>query len=149
MLPGPGGFGAAGRGWTPIVAARLGWSIRDAAPAVGVQLRIPLPIPVLRPSLTAGGDLVFQQGLRERQGFADATLGMFAPLYVGGGAVALNSVFSDSAERQTKLGFSLVANVRGGRMGPLTSEIEFRWMKVGELSPRFLTLSLGYQLRGD
>lgn len=146
LLPGPG-FGGGPR-WTPVAAARLGWSLRDSSPLVGAQLRLPVPIPVLRPSVTFGGDLIFQSGLIERQGTADVTLGVFAPLYVGAGAAVLNSVFEADAPRETKTGFSVVAGLRGGRVGPLSTELEFRWMRVAELRPRYLSFTLGYPLLG-
>jgi hypothetical protein len=73
---------------------------------------------------------------------------VLAPFYVGGGPAVMNSVFEDSLERQTKAGFTLVAGIAGGRTGPLTTGFEFRWVRVGGLSPRFLMLTLGYPLLG-
>jgi hypothetical protein len=146
LLPDP--VGPAGGRWTPIVGVRLGWSMLDSSPAVGAQLRLPLPIPTVRPSITAGGDVLFQSGLREAQGTLDVTTGAFAPLYLGGGPAIFNTVFNDSPERQTKPGFSLVAGFRGGRIGPLLAELEFRWTRVAERRPRFITIALGYPLLG-
>ena len=148
LRPGPGGFGQGGRGWTPIVGPRLGWSIRDSSPSLGARLRVPLPIPIIRPSIAAGGDLVFQSGLHEWQGTGDITLGVFAPLYFGGGPAVLNSVFEDAPGRQTKTGYTVVGGVRRGRTGPLLMELEFRWIRVAELQPRFLMISFGYPLLG-
>jgi hypothetical protein len=147
LLPGFGGAQRGG-GLSPVAAARLGWSIRDSSPSAGVQLRLPLPIPALRPAVTVGGDVVFQTGLEEVQGTADLTLGMFAPLYAGGGPALLNSIFGDAADRETKLGFTLVGGIGGGRVGPLLTQLEFRWLRVDELSPRFFMLTLGYPLFG-
>jgi hypothetical protein len=140
------GVGSPVRG--PIVGARLGWSIRDSSPSAGAQLRVPLPIPLLRPAVSIGGDVIFQSGLRELQGTADLTLGLFPPLYVGGGPAVMNTIFDDSFDRLTKTGFTLVAGVGGGRLGPLLTQFEFRWVRVGGLSPRYLTLTLGYPLLG-
>jgi hypothetical protein len=144
FIPGPVNQGGPTR--AVIVGPRLGWSIRDSSPALGGQLRVPFPIARVRPAITVGGDVVFQSGLREFQGTADATFGFFAPLYVGGGAAVLNSVFDDGNERATKLGFSVVGGIGGGRVGPFLTQIEFRYLKVDELSPRFITLTLGYPL---
>jgi hypothetical protein len=144
----PPGVGPGGPAFNPIAGARLGWSIRDSSPALGGQLRLALPIPLLRPAVTVGGDVVFQTGLRELQGWADVTTGLLRPLYIGGGPAVLNSVFEDSLERQTKTGYTLVAGIGGGRTGPLVTGFEFRWVRVGGLSPRFLVLTLGYPLLG-
>ena len=57
------------------------------------ELEIPVPIPLLRPVVTPGGDLVFQEGLVERQAMLDVTLGVLRPLYLGGGPAVLSSVF--------------------------------------------------------
>jgi hypothetical protein len=141
-------FAPGGARWTPIVGPRFGWSVMESSPVLGAQVRLPLPIPVVRPSITAGGDLVFQSGLREAQGTLDLTTGAFVPLYVGGGPALLNTIFEDAPERQTRTGYSLVAGLRGGRIGPFFAEIEFRWIRVAERKPRFFTISLGYPLLG-
>jgi opacity protein-like surface antigen len=147
LRPGPGGFGPGGARWTPFVGPRFGWSMLESSPSLGAQLRVPVPIPVVRPSITAGGDLVFQSGLRETQGTADLTTGVFTPLFVGGGPAVVNTIFEDASAKQTKTGFSIVAGVRGGRIGPLAVELEFRWMRVAERKPRFMMFSLAYPLR--
>lgn len=148
LLPGRGAFVGGGGGWSPILSGRAGWSILDASPSLGAELRLPVPISPLRPAVAIGGDVVFQSGLRERQGMLDVTLGALQPLVLGGGPLVLNSIFHDDPTRRaTKAGFTLVAGVRGGRVGPLTSEISFRLVRVEELHPRFLMLTFGYPLR--
>jgi hypothetical protein len=146
LLPDPAGPG--GGRWTPILGPRLGWSMLDSSPALGAQIRLPLPIPNVRPSITAGGDVLFQSGLTEAQGTLDVTSSAFVPLYFGGGPALFNTIFEDAPERQTKPGFSLVAGIRGGRIGPLLAELEFRWTRVDERRPRFITIALGYPLMG-
>lgn len=148
LLPERGGFDAAGGGWTPTLSARAGWSALDASPSLGAELRLPLPLSPLRPALSVSGDIVFQTGLRERQGMLDVTVGALRPVVLGGGPVVLNSIFHDDpARRATKVGFTLVAGIRAGRVGPLTSEISLRLIRVEDLHPRFLMLTLGYPLR--
>ena len=134
--------------FNPVVGLRLGWSIRDSAPSAGAQLRLALPVPIVRPAIAVGGDVLFQSGLRELQGTADLTTGLIAPLYVGGGAAVMNTVFEDELERRTEVGYSLLAGVGGGRTGVLTTSFEFRWVKVADRSVRLLMLTLGYPLRG-
>jgi hypothetical protein len=95
-----------------------------------------------------GGDFVFHSGLVELQGVADVTSGFLRPIYLGGGPAVLNSVFEDSPERQTKGGFTVVAGLRGGGVGALTTDFSFRLVRVAELHPRYFTLALGYPVFG-
>jgi hypothetical protein len=146
LLPGPG-FGRPRVGG-PVLAARAGWSTRDSAPSLGASLTLGLPVPVIRPALDVGGDFVFHSGLVELQGVADVTSSFLRPLYVGGGPAVLNSVFEDSPDRQTKGGFTVVAGLRGGGVGPFTTDFSFRLVRVAELHPRFFMLAIGYPVFG-
>lgn len=148
LIPGPGGFGPRAPTLSPIVSARGGWSLRESSPSLGAELRMPIPIPLLRPSIAAGGDVVFRTDLVERQAMAEVTSGIVAPLFVGGGPAVLNSVFPDQTTRSTKTGFTLVAGLRSGGRGPrpLSVDLTFRWLRVEDLHPRFFVLSVGYPL---
>ncbi len=142
----PVGFpGARGGGWSPVAVVRAGWSLRDSSPSLGGSLRLPIPLP-LRPAIAGGGDFVFQDGLTERQAMVDVTLGLTGGIYAGGGPAWLNSVFENETTRATRLGYTLVAGV-GGRAGPVSTELQFRWLRVDGLGPNFLTLGVTYPVR--
>ena len=135
-----------GRSWLPSVGVRVGLDVRNSDPTVGALLRLPVPIPFVRPAITPGADLVFHDGLTDRQAMVDVTIDLFG-ISVGGGPVWLNSVFDDVQDgelpRETKQGYTLLAGLRGG-VGTFGTTLEFRWLFVDELEPRFITLGLTY-----
>ena len=135
-LEGPG-LQPAGLVWRPSLGIRAGLDYRNQAPSVGALLR--LPVPGLPAAVTPGGDLVFQDGLTERQATVDVTVSILG-IEVGGGPVALSSVFTDGGERETKVGYAFLAGLRG-RAGRFGTELEFRWVRVDELGPRFIMLA--------
>jgi hypothetical protein len=137
------------RGWTPTVGARAGWAIEDASPSLGLFLRVPIPLPVLGPTLIVAGDAVFQGGgLVDRQGTIDLTTDVLGGLYVGGGPAVLDTFFGNEAvARETKIGYTLVAGA-SGRVGLLTSHFELRWVRVDVRKPRFLMFGLSYPIFG-
>ena len=143
----PDPIASAGARWNPTVAARAGWSVRDASPSLGATLRLPVPLSSLRPALVVGGDVVFQEGVVERQGLVDLTVDVSGGLFAGGGPAVLNTVFESATPRETELGYTLVAGVRG-RSDVLSTQVDFRWVRVAGLSPTFLMISLGYPLLG-
>ena len=138
--------GGGGGGWSPVIGVRAGWSMRDSSPLVGASLRIPLPIPLVRPSLIGSGDLIFQDGLTERLALLDLVVGLAPTVYAGGGPAWLNSVYEVEEPRRTEMGFSLVAGARG-RLGPVASEVQFRWLRVDRFKPSFLSLGFTYPVR--
>ena len=127
----------AGVTWRPSLGVRGGLDYRNQSPSVGALLR--LPVPRLPAAVTPGGDLVFQDGLTERQLTVDVTVNL-GGLHLGGGPVALNSVFADDGGRQTKVGYTLLAGLRG-QAGRLGTELAFRWVSVDSLRSRFIMLA--------
>lgn len=123
--------------WRPSLGIRAGLDYRNQAPSIGALLR--LPVPGLPGSVTPGGDLVFQDGLTERQVTVDATVSI-GGIQLGGGPVALNSVYTDDGEPETKVGYAFLAGLRG-RAGRFGAELEFRWVRVAELGSRFIMLA--------
>ena len=134
--------GPAGPGWRPSVGARLGLDDRNQAPSIGALLRLPIPIPGVRLAAVPGGDLVFHDGLTERQGMVDLTVDVFG-ITVGGGPVALSSVFGEDEPNQTKVGYTILAGLQRST-GRLGTNLEFRWIWVEELRPRFIMLGITY-----
>ncbi len=133
----------AGSRWVPSIGVRAGWDYRNSVPSIGALVRFPVPIPSLPLALTAGGDLVFYDRLTERQGTVDITYQMRGGLYLGGGTTALNSIYPDESERETKWGSTFLAGFRG-QAGPLDMHLEFRWIRIDVLRPRFMMLALTY-----
>ena len=132
-----------GPGWLPTVGVRGGFDYRNSSPSVGALLRLPIPLPVLRPALTPGGDLVFQDGLTERQAMVDLTVDLFG-IAVGGGPAWMNTIFGedDSAPRETRQGWTALAGVRSaGRIG---TSLEFRWLFVDDIKPRYIMLAVTF-----
>jgi hypothetical protein len=132
-------------GWLPSVGVRAGLDQRSSDPAVGALVRLPIPVSFLRPAITPGADLVFHDGLTDRQATVDVTIDLFG-ISVGGGPVWLNSVYHDEENvalpRETRQGYSLLAGLRsGGRFG---TSIELRWLFVDDLEPRFITLAFTF-----
>jgi len=129
--------GPPSRGWRPTLGVRGGLDYRSQDASVGTFLR--LPVPGLPAALTPSGDLVFRDGLTERQAILDVTarLGGF---YVGGGPLVLHSIFRDETEYETKTGYTFVMGLSADarRFG---TNLEFRWARVGGLSPKFVTLA--------
>lgn len=123
--------------WRPSLGVRAGFDYRNQAPSVGALLH--LPVPGLPATVTPGGDLVFQDGLTERQVTVDVTVDI-GGIQLGGGPVALNSVFTDDGERESKAGYTFLAALRG-QAGRLGTELEFRWVRVAELDSRFIMLA--------
>ena len=144
--PGPSLTGAGG--WTPTVGARTGWATRDHSLSLGVFLRVPIPRLVWRPALVVAGDAVFQDGLVERQATLDLTAEVLRGLYAGGGPAVLNTFFAEeTVARETKVGYTLVAGLRG-RVGLLASRLEVRWVRVDQRKLRFFMFGLGYPILG-
>jgi len=137
------------RGWTPTLGARAGWAVKDASPSLGLFLRVPIPLPVLRPTLIVAGDAVLQGGgLVDRQGTIDLTTNLLGGIYVGGGPAVLNTFFGNEAvARETRTGYTLVTGVTG-RVGVLVSRFEFRWVRVDVRKPRFLMFGMSYPILG-
>ena len=141
-----GGAGPRALEGAPRVGARAGWSTKDSSPSLGLFLRVAVPVLPMRPALAVAGEAVFhEQGLVERQGTLDLTLG--GGLYAGGGPAVLNTIFGDAVERETKIGYNMVVGVRG-RTGILTTNLEFRWVRVDSRRPAFFIVGLGYPLFG-
>ena len=136
----PGRFleGPPGQGWRPTLGIRVGLDYRNQDPSLGALLR--LPVPGVPAALVPSGDLVFHQGLTERQGMVDLAVS-FGGLHLGAGPVALSSIVADEGERETKIGYTLVAGVRS-REGRFGTSLEFRLVRVDELSPNVLMLGL-------
>ena len=131
------------------MGARAGWATQDASLSLGLFLRVPIPLPVWGPALVVAGEAVFQDmGLVERQVTIDLTAEVLTGLYAGGGPAVLNTFFEEEAvARETKVGYTLVAGVRG-RVGLLASRLEFRWVRVDVRKPRFLMFGLSYPILG-
>jgi hypothetical protein len=145
---GPPGGGIV-RGWSPMIAARGGWMLKDQSPSLGAELVVPIPIPLLRGlTVAVSADGLFQNGLVERQAMADATINVFPGLFAGGGPAVMDTYFEDSPNlRDTRNGFTLVAGTRS-RMGAVTTTLQARKMWVDSRKPTILMLSIGYPLRG-
>jgi hypothetical protein len=134
-----------GRRWLPALGIRGGYDYRNADPSVGALVRFPIPIPVVPLAITPGADLVFHDGLNDRQGTVDLTANLFG-ISVGGGPIWLNTVFDDLQDvelnRETRQGWTVLAGLRsrGGRFG---TDVEFRWVLVdGIEQPRYIMLAL-------
>jgi hypothetical protein len=128
--------------WLPTLGVRGGFDYRNSAPTVGATVRLPIPIAVGGPAITPGADFVFQDGLTERQAMVDFTVNLFG-IDVGGGPAWMNSVFGDdlSDPRETRLGWTARAGIRSGA-GPFGATIEFRWLVVDEIDPRYIMIGL-------
>ena len=134
-------------GRNPTVGARTGWATKDQSLSLGVFLRVPIPLPVWGPELVAAGDAVFQEGLVERQATIDLTAEVLRGLYAGGGPAVLNTFFAEAVTRETKVGYTLVAGIRG-IVGLLASRLEVRWVRVDARKLRFFMFGLGYPILG-
>lgn len=132
-----------GRTWSPVVGARAGWNYRDQAPSAGAFLRLPVPVRYGL-ALTASGEAVFHDGLTDGQGFLDLTVDPARGLYLGGGLAALNTVFGEETGRATRFGWSFVGGLRAGGIGPVDVAVEFRWVRVDDMEPNFIGLTVGY-----
>jgi hypothetical protein len=137
------------RRFSPLVAGRAGWMLKDQSPSLGAELIIPIPLPLLRgPTITVSADGLFQNGLTEREAMADLTFNVFPGLFAGGGPAVMNTYFEDSPNaRDTRNGFTLVAGTRG-RAGVVTTTLQVRKMWVDSRKPTILMLSIGYPLLG-
>jgi hypothetical protein len=142
QLPGGPILQEGGARWLPRPGIRGGWDYRNSDPAVGALVRFPIPIPVVPLTITPGADLVFHDNLTDRQGMVDLTAEIFG-VSVGGGPVWLNTIFAetDDAPRETRTGYTLLAGFRN-RGGQFGVDLDFRWMFVDELEPRYIVLSI-------
>jgi hypothetical protein len=147
QLGGVPGFGGGGPSWSPFVGVRGGWAIKDESPSLGAYLELPIPIPLLRPTLAAGGDLLFQEGLRERLATLDLTVHVQSSLYAGGGPAVMDTYFGASTTREREVGFTLVAGIRG-RVGRLSNNLEIRTVRVDSRKPTLIMFGLSYPLFG-
>ena len=131
------------------MGARTGWATKDQSLSLGVFLRVPIPLPVWGPELVVAGDAVFQDmGLVERQATLDLTAEVLRGLYAGGGPAVLNTFFAEeTVTRETKVGYTLVAGIRG-RVGLLASRLEVRWVRVDSRKLRFFMFGLSYPILG-
>jgi hypothetical protein len=133
------------RGFSPQIGVRAGWLFKDQSPSIGAVLIVPIPIPLLRPTLVGGADAIFQDGLRERLLTADLQINALPGLFVGGGPAVMNTYFDTSITRETKTGFSAVVGVRA-RGGRMSNSLELRKIRVGSRHPTVLFFSLSYPI---
>ena len=141
------GMPGAPRLWSPSIGVRGGWLLKDKSPSLGAMLLVPVPIPLLRPTLVGGVDAIFQDGLREYQATVDLRLGVVPGLYVGGGPAVMDTYFGTATTRERKTGFSLVAGLSGGG-GRLSTTLELRKLRVDSRRPTSVVLNLSYRLLG-
>lgn len=136
------------------VGARAGMDIRNEAPLLGVQLRMPVD-PWLRLDLVPGAELVFQSGFTERQYNLDGALYLDAgrSLYVGGGAAFLDTFYLDEdgellEEREIRSGYSVFGGFHGtAAPGGFAPHIELRWTYVDVFELRTIYIGVNYFLR--
>lgn len=132
----------AGSGWRPAVGFRAGLDYRNSDPSIGALVRLPIPVGRVGLAVTPSGDLVFHDGLTDRQGMVDLSARLLG-LEFGGGPVALNSVYEGDTERETRIGYTFAVGLRSGR-GPVQTSLELRWVEVDEFDPRFVMLAVTY-----
>lgn len=153
LLPGRAAaqFGMPGRGvigWSPQIGGRGGWLFKDDSPSLGAVLVLPVPVPILAPALTAGADVIFQDGLRERLATLDLTVNVIPGLFAGGGPALMDTYFGNATEREKKAGFSLVAGLgSGGGRSRVSTQIEIRKLFVDTRKPTTVVLQITYPLR--
>lgn len=132
------------------VVGRAGFDLEYQEFLVGALGRISLPRVFLQPTIQAGGDLTFFNGLTDRGFGIDALLSPLPGLSVGGGPAWRSSVFpGETAEgRTTRAGYALVAMLGGmGGRGRFTTGLEYRWLDFDGYNPQQLTLQFGVRLR--
>ena len=135
--------GGPSRGWLPSVGVRGGFDYRNTDVSIGALLRLPVPVPLVPLAITGGGDLVFHDNLTDRQGMVDLTAEVFG-ISVGGGPVWLNTVFDEvDAPRETRTGYTLLAGFHG-RGAPFGTDLEFRWVFVDDIEPRYIMLAFTF-----
>lgn len=144
----PGGVGRAGHALS--LGARGGYDFQADAPLLGAYLRSDV---AWRLTVQATGDLTFLDGLTERQAGADLLFRLQPGLALGGGVVVRNSVFAvlppgsqDPIERDTKVGYSIVAVLGGGGSGRFVNALELRFTSVDRFDSQILALQLGIPL---
>ena len=150
LLPSPalaqfGPLGGPGRRWSPAVGVRAGWAWKDDAPSLGGVVIVPVPLFPKRPTLTAGGDFLFQNGLTEKEGTLDVTIDLTPGLFFGGSAAMMNTIFPGETLRATRSGYGIVGGLRG-RAGPLNTMIEARKLWIDNRKPSLIMLTFAYPL---
>jgi hypothetical protein len=131
--------------------ARVGYEVSFDKFVAGGYLRIPLPGVSLE--LQGVADFTFLSGFTARQYAADLIWRTGAGIYLGGGPVFRNTLFSDARvgetlERETRRGYSLFFGFggTGGGLGGLITGVELRWVFVDDFKPRTIMAQFGIPL---
>lgn len=141
-----------------ILVARGGYDLEFQEFVLGGLARLALPLP-LKPTLQAGGDFTFFQGLTDRGATVDVLLSPLQGLLVGGGPAWRSSIFPGERDegRTTRPGYSFVVLLGGlpgrGRPGAggasrLVTGLSYRWMDFDGYQPQQITLEVGWRLGG-
>jgi hypothetical protein len=142
-------------GWAPIeMGARVGFDSDGFTDAVllGAQMRIPV-IPSGHVKIVPNGAVMFLSGLREYQTALDAVVvtgGRSGGLYLGGGPVWLNSIFT-GPDRTTEVGWSFVVGLSlpGVSGVPFGTQLQLRQSYVADLRRRrVFSLGVNFPLWG-
>lgn len=135
--------------WGVEAGGRVAYAFQGSAPVLGAFVRVGLPGAF---TVQGGGELVFLDGLTERQIGGEVLYAIGPALHVGGGPVWRNTVFEpgdDPELRDTRLGYGIVvllgetASRSGASVG-----IEFRYSSVSDLGQRTLGLHVAIPLVG-
>lgn len=131
--------------------ARVGYEVSFDKFVAGGYLRLPLPgVPL---ELQGVVDFTFLSGFTARQYAADLIWRTGSGIYLGGGPVYRNTLFSDdqvgeTIERETRRGYSLLVGFggTGGGMAGLVTGVELRWVFVDDFRPRTIMTQFGIPL---
>jgi hypothetical protein len=95
--------------------------------------------------LMPSAQIEFRQGIRDWQANADASLTAYRGIYLGGGLAYRNSIFDETAGRETVRGTSVFVGFREPaiprRVAP---QLELRWTFVAGIRPRMITIGVNY-----
>jgi hypothetical protein len=140
-LPGPGGWAP------PSIGVRLGFDNRQREEILGAQVRVPV-VPSGALELMGSADITFLRGLKEYQYSVEGVYvwdGRAGGLYGGAGLGFRDTLYPDSPDRRTELGYTIVAGIRFP-IGLVVPQVEYRWIVIGEAPFTFQNLSIGLNL---
>ena len=127
---------------------RLGSDNNQRDEVVGAGVRLPV-LPGGEIELMGNADVTFLRNLKEYEFNAEVVYvhgGRAGGLYAGGGLGFRNTVFPDSVDRRTELGYTLVAGVRFATLGIIVPQVETRWIFIEDAPLTYQTLTVGVNL---
>ncbi len=141
-LPGPGGWAP------PSIGVRLGFDQKQRDEVLGAQLRLPI-LPSGDIELMASADVTFLLNLKEYQYNLEAVYvwdGRAGGLYGGIGLGLRNTIYPNTVDRSTELGYTAVIGFRLVGLGLIVPQLEYRWVVINEAPFTYQALSLGVNL---